>query len=255
MNAASSEPRRSAPNVLARIDRLPPSRYLVGLVGRISSGGWFEFYEMFMAAYISLGLIHGGLYRATTEGIFDVNGFASFLGSFFAGMFVGTVALGSFTDRFGRRSVFTCAMLIYSVATFVAAFQNTPAAMDLWRFVAGVGIGVQLITVDTYISELVPKELRGTAFAFNQTVMYTAVPTIALLAWWMAPPFSFLGLQGWSWVVLIGSVGAVLIWWIRLGLPESPRWLAQHGYLVDADRITSDMERRIVAETGKALIA
>src|SRR6201996_7553441 len=130
------------PTVSARLDRLPPTRYFRGLVARIAIGGWFEFYEMFMAAYISLGLIHSGLYRATTASMFDVNGFASFLGSFFAGMFVGTVALGGFTDRLGRRAVFTAAMLIYSVATFAAAFQHSPESMDLWRFVAGLGFDV-----------------------------------------------------------------------------------------------------------------
>ncbi|MEX3939006.1 hypothetical protein AB4Y44_05520 [Paraburkholderia sp. BR10937] len=133
-------------SVSARLDRLPPTRYFRGLVARIAVGGWFEFYEMFMPAYISLGLIHSGLYRATTAGLFDVNGFASFLGSFFAGMFVGTAALGGITDRIGRRIVFTFAMLTYSVASIIAAFQHSPLGMDALRFVAGVGIGMQLIS-------------------------------------------------------------------------------------------------------------
>ena len=121
--------------------------------------------------------------------------------------------------------------------------------------IACIGLGVELVNVDTYLSELVPKEQRGPAFAFNQTVMYTAVPTIALLAWLMAPPFTFLGLEGWRWVVIIGSAGAVVIWWFRLSLPESPRWLAQHGHMAEAERITSDMERRVQGETGKPLPA
>src|ERR1700733_8456972 len=154
-------------SVSARLDRLPPTRYFSGLVARIAIGGWFEFYEMFMAAYISLGLISSGLYHATTTGLFDINGFASFLGSFFAGMFVGTVALGGITDRYGRRAVFTGAMVIYSIATFVAAFQHSPEALDVWRFVAGAGIGVQLLTVDTYISELTPFRTRGKYMAFS----------------------------------------------------------------------------------------
>lgn len=245
---------RMEASVSARLDRLPPTRYFRGLVARIAIGGWFEFYEMFMAAYISLGLIHGGLYRATTEGIFDVNGFASFLGSFFAGMFVGTVALGSFTDRFGRRSVFTCAMLIYSVATFVAAFQNTPAAMDLWRFVAGVGIGVQLITVDTYISELTPNHTRGKYMAFSILVILTSVPTVAVLSYVLVPQV-VLGLEGWRWIMIIGSAGAVLIWFMRRGLPESPRWLESKGRFDEAGRIVDGIEAAVVRETGRPLAA
>jgi MFS transporter, putative metabolite:H+ symporter len=55
--------------------------------------------------------------------------------------------------------------------------------------------------------------------------------------------------------VILGSIGAVFIWWIRLGLPESPRWLAQHGRFAEADRIVSDMEERVRAETGRDLPA
>ena len=239
-------------SVSARLDRLPPTRYFSGLVARIAIGGWFEFYEMFMAAYISLGLISSGLYHATTAGLFDVNGFASFLGSFFAGMFVGTVALGSFTDRFGRRAVFTCAMLIYSVATFAAAFQHSPEAMDLWRFVAGLGIGVQLITVDTYISELTPHHTRGRYSAFSILVILTSVPTVAVLSFLLVP-HTILGLEGWRWVMIIGSAGAVLIWFMRRGLPESPRWLESKGRLDEARAIVDAIEARVVAETGRAL--
>ncbi|MGK8892465.1 MFS transporter [Burkholderia gladioli] len=250
---AGSASQREA-SVSARLDRLPPTRYFRGLVARIAIGGWFEFYEMFMAAYISLGLIKGGMYHATTEGIFDVNGFASFLGSFFAGMFVGTVALGGFTDRFGRRAVFTGAMLLYSVATFAAAFQVSPEAMDAWRFVAGLGIGVQLITVDTYISELTPNHARGKYMAFSILVILTSVPTVALLSYVLVP-HTILGLDGWRWVMIIGSAGALLIWLIRRDLPESPRWLESRQRVAEARAIVERIESRVVAETGQPLAA
>lgn len=243
---------QALPSVSARLDRLPPTRYFRGLVVRIAIGGWFEFYEMFMAAYISLGLIGSGLYRATTAGLFDVNGFASFLGSFFAGMFIGTVALGGFTDRFGRRAVFTAAMLIYSAATFVAAFQTSPAAMDVWRFFAGIGIGVQLITVDTYISELTPSRTRGRYSAFSILVILTSVPIVAVLSYLLVP-HAVLGLDGWRWVMIIGSAGAILIWFMRRGLPESPRWLESKGRDAEAHAIVDAIEARVAAETGRAL--
>ena len=44
--------------------------------------------------------------------------------------------------------------------------------------------------------------------------MYTAVPVVAFLAWQLVP-MTILGLDGWRWVVIIGSIGAVVIWWIR----------------------------------------
>jgi len=236
----------------ARLDRLPPTRYFRNLVARIAVGGWFEFYEMFVAAYISLGLIHSGIYRATTAGLFDISGFASFLGSFFLGMFLGTVAFGGVTDRFGRRAVFTYTMLIYSGATFISAFQSTPLAMDIWRFVAGVGIGVQLVTVDTFISELTPRHTRGRYSAFSMLVILTSVPIAAVLSYLLVPHELF-GLEGWRWVRIIGSAGAILIWFMRRGLPESPRWLESKGRYAEASNIVDEIERRVMAETARPL--
>ena len=68
-------------------------------------------------------------------------------------------------------------------------------------------------------------------------------------------PRTIFGLDGWRWVVIIGSIGALIIWWIRRGLPESPRWLAQHGRIAEAERIVEELERRSRAETGAELPA
>lgn len=243
---------RTEPSVSARIDRLPSTRYLRGLVSRIAIGGWFEFYELFMAAYISLGLVQSGMYRSTTQGLFDINGFASFLGSFFAGMFVGAVVLSQLADKLGRRTVFTSAMALYSLATLVAAFQTTPLSMDAWRFVAGIGIGVQLITVGTYISELMPNHIRGRAIAFGILVILTAVPSVAVISYLLVP-HTFLGLEGWRWVMIIGSSGGAFLWLLRRGLPESPRWLENRGRTEEARRVVDEMERRVQREIGRPL--
>jgi MFS transporter, putative metabolite:H+ symporter len=242
----------SAVTIAARIDRLPETSFTRKLIVLISLGGWFEFYDLFFTAAVGAGLVKSGLFKLGPNPL-DFSALASFVGALFLGLFIGTIAFSWISDRFGRRSIFTFALLWYSIGSFVLAFQQTAFGIDLWRMIACIGLGVELVNVDAYVSELVPKDRRGPAFAFNQAVMYTAVPTIALLAYLMAPPFTFLGLEGWRWVVIIGSTGALVIWWIRLGLPESPRWLAQHGHMAEADRIVAEMERAAEAETGRKL--
>jgi MFS transporter, putative metabolite:H+ symporter len=237
----------TAITVAARLDRLPPSRHTRRLVTLISLGGWFEFYDLFFTAYIALGLFKGGLFTPTTQGLFDLHGFASFVAALFLGLFVGTLAFSWVSDRFGRRSIFTFALLWYSVGALIMAFQNTPETIDLWRFIASVGLGVELVNVDTYVSELVPREQRGPAFAYNQFIMFTAVPVVAFLGWQLVPQQIF-GLDGWRWVVIIGSVGAFVIWWIRRSLPESPRWLEQHGRIAEAEAIVGELENKIRAD-------
>jgi len=132
------------------------------------------------------------------------------------------------------------------------AFQDTAASVNTWRLIASIGIGVELDNIDTYLSELVPQARRGRAFAFNQTIMFIAVPMVALLAYLLIPTKPF-GWDGWRWVVAIGSIGAIFIWWIRLGLPESPRWLAQRGRTAEAEAIVKMMEDKVRAETGQDL--
>jgi putative MFS transporter len=242
----------SAATIAARIDRLPPNKAVRRLVTLLSLGGWFEFYDLFFTAYVAVGFFRAGIFKPTTHGLFDFTGFASFVAATFTGLFIGTICFSGLSDRYGRRSIFTFSLLWYSVGSAVMAFQHTPEAIDLWRLIASVGIGVELVNIDAYLSELVPKEARGTAFAYNQFVMFTVVPVVAFLAWLLVP-LTIAGLDGWRWVVLIGSTGALVIWWIRRALPESPRWLAQHGRAAEADRIVAGMEREAEREMGRPL--
>jgi putative MFS transporter len=238
--------RQKAPiaTVSQRLDRLPATRSIWKLVALLSGGLFFEIYDLFLTAYVAPSLITGGF--LTTSGV------ANFIAALFSGLFIATLLCGFLSDRFGRRAIFTYALLWYSIATLLMAFQNTPAGLNFWRFVAGMGLGVEIITIGAYITELVPKAVRGRAFALNQAVGFTAVPIVAFLAYQLTNTSPF-GLQGWRWVVLIGSAGAIVIWWIRRGLPESPRWLAQQGRIVEAEQILSELERRVQAEYGRPL--
>jgi putative MFS transporter len=198
---------------------------------RISAGGWFELYDLFMTAYISLGLIREGLFVATAPSAFALRGFASFVAAGFAGMFFGTLIFSWISDRFGRKTTFTYSLVWYSVATFVMAFMHGAASIDLWRFIAGLGIGVQLVTIDSYISEIAPKDERGYWIAFSQFIGYLAIPVVALLAFLLVPR-QIAGLAGWRYVTLAGSLGGIAVWFLRRGLPESARWVSarsEHG--------------------------
>ncbi len=238
--------------IAARLDRLPFSRSLWRLVFLISLGGAFEFYDLFLSPYVAPGLVTSGIFANTTASLFAINGVGFFVFSAFAGMFVGSIGFGSIADRLGRRAIFISALLWYSAATAIMAFQHTAAGVDIWRFIASIGVGLEQVTIDTFLPELVPPKARGKAFAFCQVVQFSVVPVVALLGWLLVPRHP-LGLDGWRWVTLIGSAGALASWWLRRGLPESPRWLALHGRNAEAARVMSDIEDRIARETRTAL--
>ena len=188
----------------------------------------------------------------TTAGFFDIHGYASLIAATFVGMFIGTQWLAPLSDHFGRRTVFTYALVWYCIATFVMALQTSDVGLVIWRFIAGIGIGVEFVTIDTYLSELVPRERRGVAFASVSLIGTSAYPITAFLAWALVPHTVF-GLDGWRWVAIIGASGAIVAWFLRLALPESPRWLAQHGHAEEAERVTRMIEARVETQSGRAL--
>jgi len=241
-------------NISARLDRLPATRSIWKLIVLLSLGFFFEIYDLLFSGYIAPGLVKSGILTSTTAGLFGTSGVASFIAALFSGLFVGTIACGFLADRFGRRAIFTYALLWYVVANTVMLLQTTALGLNTWRFISGLGIGVELITIGTYMSELAPKHLRGRAFAICQAVGFSAVPVVAFLSYLLVPRTP-LGIDGWRWVVLLGGGSALMIWWFRRNLPESPRWLASKGRLDEADAVLSQLEARVQKGHGAPLPA
>jgi MFS transporter, putative metabolite:H+ symporter len=242
----------SPAEITARIDRLPACWAVWRLVVLLSLGAFFEMYDLFQTAYVSPGLLASGIFRAGAKGLFGMTDQATFAAATFGGLFAGTILFGSVADTFGRRAIFTFSMLWYTVANFGMGLQHTNIGVDVWRFISGLGIGVEIVTIDAYISEFAPRKIRGRAFAVNQCVQFIAIPTVAMASWILIPRAPF-GIAGWRCVVFLGALGAIAVWFIRRGIPESPRWLAQQGRLEEAGEAISKIEAQVQRDTGSPL--
>ena len=111
------------------------------------------------------------------------------------------------------------------------------------RFIAGIGIGGELPLADAYLADLLPARWRGAATAWAYTVGFCGVPVAGFLARGLAGSAP-LGLAGWRWLFVIGGVGAIIVWLLRAGLPESPRWLVAVGRSDEAERIVRRFEEQ-----------
>jgi MFS transporter, putative metabolite:H+ symporter len=220
-----------ATSIAARIEQIPVGKFHRRFIALVSLGGWFDFYDIYMMAYIGAAL--------QQSGFLTLHEFTNVIAAGFFGMFTGTILFGMGSDRMGRRSAFVAMLLIYSLFTLAGAFAPTAGWLLMLRFFAGIGIGAELVVIDTYVSEMVPSSARGRYVAITQTAGFTAVPVVAILVRLLVP--THFAMAGWRWVMVIGSLGSALAWYFRRRLPESPRWLESRGRHAEAEQALAQL--------------
>jgi putative MFS transporter len=240
------------PEIGARLDRLASSKTVWTIILLLSFGGFFDAYTLYAGGTIAPGLYKSHILAATTQGFFSLKGYAGFTSATFVGLLLASSCCGMLADKLGRRAIFTTGLVWFGVSGLIEAFQTTSMGVIFWRFMLAIGTGIEVITIDSYLSELVPKGSRGKAFAINNAIHSTGQPIAALAAFSLVP-YTILGMDGWRWVVVLGSVAALVVWPLRMMIPESPRWLAAHGKLAEADKVVANIEARVERERGEPL--
>jgi MFS transporter, putative metabolite:H+ symporter len=155
------------------------------------------------------------------------------LGSSFLGMFFGATFMGAAADRIGRRPAFLLNLGIYSLFTLAGAFSPNARFLIVTRFLAGIGIGAQMPLSDAYLSELLPARVRGKLISLAYTIGFCGVPAIGWSARVLVP-LRILGVEGWRWLFVAGSLGGILVWAMERQVIESPRWLEATGRVREA---------------------
>jgi putative MFS transporter len=246
-------------HVAARLDRLPVTGFHRRFLMWISLGAWFDLYDNFLSSALAVALPAAGVVGGNKDSLFSQLGLV--MAALPLGMFFGCVFLGSASDYLGRRFGFIALLLLYSLATLaggagyypLTALAGATAGLVLLlisRFLAGVGVGAENVVIDVYVSELVPRQVRGWAVALTQAVAFTAMPAVALLARLLAPKDAA---HGWWLLLVIGSLGALFTWYFRRGLPESPRWSAMAGRSAEAAATLAAIETAVEKDTRQPL--
>jgi len=229
--------------VAGRLERLPLCGFHRRFIVLVSLGSWFDIFDIFMMAYLGAAL--------QDSRFLTLQQFTHMTAGGFLGMFVGTVIFGMGSDYFGRRTSFVSMLLVYSVFTLLGALAPNATALIISRVLAGIGIGAELVVIDTYVSEMVPRRARGRYVASTQLIGFTAIPLAALLARILVPTHWLM--NGWRWVMVTSATGALFTWYLRRSLPESPRWLESRGRGEKTERLMNSIEQEVEAETGSLL--
>jgi len=222
-------------NIGARLDRLPISPFHYRIFWLIAAGMFFDGYDLYVAGPV-LGAAVQSKFSTLAQ-----NGW--FLSLTFVGMTLGSLLAGFLGDRFGRRFTYQFNLMIFGFASLAAAFAPNIHVLNGLRFVMGVGLGAEIVVGYGTMTEFVPPQRRGKWMAFMAFVVVSGLPATAILAWALIPSF------GWRPLFVIAGIGALIVWYLRKALPESPRWLEANGRAAEAETLMQTIERE-VALTG-----
>lgn len=151
------------------------------------------------------------------------------------GAILGAVIGGRLTDRWGRKAIYIADLIVFIVFALFSAFAWDPVSLFVFRFLLGVGVGADYPICASYVSEFMPSRSRGrmlvSAFAFQALgVFAAALGGLAILK-------LFPEQTSWRYIIGIGVIPAILILICRTKVPESARWLLEHGRVNEAASI------------------
>jgi MFS family permease len=188
------------------------------------------------------GALSGALKESPTLRFSNLDvGFAN--SAYLAGAVLGALGFGWLTDRIGRKKLFFITLAVYLTATAATALSWSVGSYALFRFLTGAGIGGEYTAINSTIQELVPARYRGwTDLVINGSfwigAAIGAVSSIVLLDAALIGPD-----LGWRLAYLTGACLGLVVFVMRMWIPESPRWLMIHGRPDEAHRIVDEIER------------
>ncbi|MDP4157124.1 MAG: MFS transporter, partial [Bacillota bacterium] len=134
------------------------------------------------------------------------------------GMAVGALFFGLMADRIGRKNVFILTLLLFSVCSGLSAFTTSLTIFAVLRFLIGMGLGGELPVASTLVSESVPTASRGRIVVLLESFWAVGWLVAAVISYFIIPKF------GWQVAMLISALPALYTIYLRMGLPDSPRY-------------------------------
>jgi MFS family permease len=166
--------------------------------------------------------------------------------AYLAGAVLGALGFGWLTDRIGRKKLFFITLAVYLSATAATALSWNIASYALFRFITGAGIGGEYTAINSTIQELVPARYRGWTDLVINGSFWIGAAMGAGSAIVLLDPAMFGPDLGWRLAYLIGAIIGLVVLFMRMWIPESPRWLMIHGHPDEAHAIVDGIERSVI---------
>ena len=256
---------KNASEIIARLDRLPVWSLPATFIAVLGTGFLFTFFDIFdiNVSFIQTALTTFGVSSPSSPEIPQLLGPVVLWN--LVGYVIGALALTPLADRYGRKRMLMITMAITGLGSLYNAVSPDYLNYLLARTITGIGVGADLAIVNTYINEVSP--VNGRAKFTSLVFLFATLG--AFLGLWLGllittPPAPFpLGLpfalgttgifatSGWRIMYGIGSLLALIGLLLRVELPESPRWLASKGRMMEASKIVERMEEAARKKIGE----
>lgn len=165
------------------------------------------------------------------------------LDSFWQGMIAASAMLGTFcsgflggwlTDKVGRRRLFFVGPVLFIVGSLGSLWVESGVSLFVLRFLVGMGVGLEYPVAGSLLTEFLPQKNRGPRLA-GLTILWFVGAALSYLVGNFILAHS--GADGWRLVLASSAVLGVALFLVRIGTPESPRWLVSKGRFDAADRV------------------
>jgi MFS family permease len=232
---------RASPSVIetdipARLDRLPWGAFHTRVVVALGITWILDGLEVTLTGALSGALKSSPVLHLTNTGV----GLAS--SAYLVGAVLGAVLFGWLTDRLGRKRLFLITLSVYLCATAATGLSWDIWSFALFRLITGAGIGGEYTAINSTIAELTPARVRGWTDLIINGTFWVGAALGALGSVIVLDPAIIDPEYGWRGAFLIGALLAAVILFLRLWIPESPRWLMTHGHIDAAEAIVGDIE-------------
>ena len=226
----------TAVNAGARLDRLPISSFHYRIFWLVGAGMFFDGYDLYVGTAVLPALLQSKFSTLPLN--------AQFVSFTFIGMTIGALVTGFLGDYFGRRFTYQFNLMVFGLASLAAAFASDITTLNWLRLVMGLGLGAEIVVGYSTLTEFVPPRSRGRWLAFMAFLVVSGLPVTTLLGNIIIPGF------GWRPMFIIAGVGALIVWYLRKSLPESPRWLETNGRNEEAEAVLQAIEKEAAASAG-----
>src|SRR5258708_32470590 len=164
---------------------------------------------------------------------------AQFVSVPFLGMMLGSFLTVFLGDRSGRRFTYQADLAIFGLASIASAFAPSMNVLIPLRGLMGLGLGAEIVAGFSTMTEFVPPQARGKWVGALSAFVVISLPISALASTLLIPHF------GWRIMFVLGGAGALVVWYLRKALPESPRWLESIGRSEEAEALLQRREREV----------